>query len=145
MGERLVQEYSYQVSTNRLSRMDRAYTRAELGLVIPELFPENEAGLVPNISVSGLSPRAWSQPFPRDYLNHTTASSFTFQRETHTWKAGVLIAVEHSDSNLSPMRTQGSFTFGAGGGFSAFQNFLRGNPRGHAAPHAGIRRRISML
>src|SRR5688572_2555237 len=130
IGERLVQEYSYQVSTNRLSRMDRAYTRAELGLAIPELFPENEAGLAPDISVSGVSARAWSQPFPRDYLNHTFASSFTFQRETHTWKAGVLIAVEHSDSNISQMRTQGRFTFGAGGGFSAFQNFLRGNPQG---------------
>ena len=101
-----------------------------LALAIPELFPENEAGLVPDISVSGLSARTWSQPFPRDYLNHTFASSFTFQRETHTWKAGVLIAVEHSDSNLSQMQTQGSFTFGAGGGFSAFQNFLRGNPQG---------------
>ena len=107
MGERLVQEYSYQVSTNRLSRMDRAYTRSELGLVIPELFPENEAGLVPNILVSVLLARAWSQPFPRDYLNHTFASSFTFQRETHTWKAGALIGVEHSDSNLSPIAHPG--------------------------------------
>ena len=85
---------------------------------------------MPNISVSGLSPRTWSQPFPRDYLNHTFASSFTFQRETHTWKAGVLMAVEHSDSNLDPVLTQGGYSFGAGGGFSAFQNFLRGNPLG---------------
>ena len=36
----------------------------------------------------------------------------------------------HTDFNIYQMRTQGSFTFGAGGGFSAFQNFLRGNPQG---------------
>ena len=38
--------------------------------------------------------------------------------------------LEHVNSNLFPKTTQGSFAFGAGGGFTAFQNFLRGNAGG---------------
>ena len=62
---------------------------------------------------------------------HVQLSSFTFQRETHTLKAGVLMAVEHSDSNLDPMHNPGELLRSEPeAGFSAFQNFLRGNPQG---------------
>ena len=67
-----------------------------------------------------------SQPRPREYLNHTFSSALSLQHGTHTLKTGGLFALEHVNSNLFPETTQGSFVFQAGGGFTAFQNFLRG-------------------
>jgi hypothetical protein len=126
---RLLHESSYQLSGNRISRKDLARTRSDLGIQIPELFPENAANLIPNVTI-GVDSITGSQPSPREYVNHTITTAVTLQYGTHAWKTGGLFAVEHVDSNLLPETTQGSFRFGAGGGFTAFQNFLRGNAGG---------------
>ena len=126
----LVYELSYQLSTNTLSRTDPSYTRANLGIEISEMFPENVANLVPNISISGVDPLTGTQPWPREYLNQAFGASLTVRYGSHTVKTGGLFALEHMNSNLVQKRTQGSFLFQAGGGFTAFQNFLRGNVGG---------------
>ena len=53
----------------------------------------------------------------------------TWQRGNHQFKGGFLVALEQKNE-LSASLTQGSFNFAAGGGFTAFQNFLRGNATG---------------
>jgi len=130
VGERFVYETSYQLSRRQQGRKDVPHTKDGVGVLIPELFPENEANLIPNVYVSGLSILLTSQPNPRDYLNHTFSSALTLQRGSHTVKTGGLLAVERIKSNLSQETTQGVFLFAPSGGLTAFQHFLRGNPEG---------------
>ena len=82
------------------------------------------------MSVAGLSAIWGEQPRPREYLNQTFGAAITWQHANHSVKTGGLAALEHINSNLSPKSTQGEFAFQAGGGFTAFQNFLRGNRDG---------------
>lgn len=133
----LLFESSYQLSRHELSRKDRMHTRADLGIPIPEIFPENAANLIPRVAVAGVGSLDTQQPRPREYLNHTIASAVTLQHGTHTLKTGGLIALEHINSNVFPDTTQGSFFFQAGGGFTAFQNFLRGNADGACGEGCG--------
>lgn len=129
-GRSLLHEMSYQMSSNRQSPEDRLHTRSDLGIAIPEYFPENAANLIPTVSVAGLS-RLWGeQRRLLDYLNQTVSAATTWQHGNHTVKGGGLVAFERVSSNLSPQSTQGEFDFEAGGGFTAFQNFLRGNRDG---------------
>jgi Carboxypeptidase regulatory-like domain len=130
-GGRFLHELSYQLSSNQQARKEVMHTRADVGILIPEIFPENAADLIPRIDVVGqLSPLWGSQPNPREYLNHTFSTALTVHHDTHTLKTGGLFALEHVNSNLYPETTQGSFRFQSGGGFTAFQNFLRGNSDG---------------
>ena len=55
-GGRLLHESSYQLSKHELSRNERAYSRDDLGIAMPEFFPENAANLIPNVSIAGLTP-----------------------------------------------------------------------------------------
>jgi hypothetical protein len=131
----LLYESSYQLSRHDLARKDRIPSRDDLGIGIPEIFPENAANLMPNVNVLGLSLLQWlPSSGPRAYLNHTFSAALTSQHGTHTLKAGGLFAREHINSNLRPQRTPGEFLFSAGGGFTAFQNFLRGNAGGACGP-----------
>ena len=129
-GQRVLHEVSYHLSSHRRSRNDLIPTRTNLEIAIPELFPENRAQLVPSLWVSGLNIVDAAQPRPREYLNHTLTSALTLTLGTHTLKTGGLIAREYLNANLVPEATSGVFFIGPGGGFSAFQNFLRGNANG---------------
>jgi hypothetical protein len=129
-GARVVLESSYQLSSHQQAQKDLIHTRADLGLVIPELFPENAANLIPLVEVEGLSSTGESQRRPREYVNHTFSSVLTLQRGTHTVKTGGLFAFERVNSNLVSESTEGAFVFESGGGFTGFQNFLRGNSGG---------------
>jgi hypothetical protein len=136
-GARLLHEFSYQLSSHTLARGDTRYEKGSLGITIPELAPENAAGIVPNISIAGLDGLGGQQPFPREYRNHTFSSTVTWLHGTHTLKAGGLAAIERINSNLYPETTSGAFGFEAGGGFTAYQNFLRGNAGGECGPGCG--------
>jgi Carboxypeptidase regulatory-like domain len=132
---RLLYEFSYQSSNQQLGRNDRVHTRDDVGILIPEYFPENAANLIPTIEVNGLSPIMGSvggtlSGGPREYRNHTFSSALSFQKGSHALKTGALFGVEHVTSNLAEKGTQGLFRFQSAGGFTAFQNFLRGNSGG---------------
>ena len=132
---RLLYELSYQASNQQVARNDGVHTRDEVGILIPEYFPENAGNLIPTIEVDGLSPIMGSvggtlSGGPREYRNHTFSSALSFQKERHALKTGALFAVEYVTSNLAEKVTQGLFRFRSGGGFTAFQNFLRGNSGG---------------
>jgi hypothetical protein len=128
----MVNELSVQFSSNAISSVygDNVRNRRdELGLTIPELYPENREGLIPTIAVSGLSNLSSRQLFDNKYRNLTFSDNLTWQRGSHQFKGGALVAIEQKDE-LSTSATQGIFNFAAGGGFTAFQNFLRGNAGG---------------
>ncbi|HET7698353.1 MAG TPA: TonB-dependent receptor [Vicinamibacterales bacterium] len=128
---RVVLESSYQLSRHRQVRKDRTYTRDSLGITSSEIFPENLTNAIPTITIVGVGSLGSQSPAgPREFLNHTVSANAGWQHGAHTLKAGGLIAVEHVDSNLDIRPTQGTFRFAAGGGFTAFQNFLRGNSGG---------------
>jgi len=103
--------------------------REEFNLAIPELYPENRNDLIPTITVTGLAQIGANQLFDNKYRNFTFTDNLTWLRGAHQWKGGFLVAYEQKDE-LSTSATQGTFTFNAGGGFTAFQNFLRGNANG---------------
>jgi carboxypeptidase family protein len=128
-------EASLQFSANAISSVygdNVRNTRSELGLNIAEIYPENREDLLPTVAISGLAPSGQlgaNQLFDNKYRNFTIADNLTWQRGDHQFKGGLLIAMEQKDE-LSTSTTQGVFNFAAGGGFTAFQNFLRGNRDG---------------
>ena len=127
-------ELKYQFSSNRIHTTDdpaNVNTRSALGVSIPELFPENNAGRVPSLSVTGLSGITTIQAYSIEYFNNTITDNFTYQRGNHSYKMGVLFAFEQKNENANN-QTQGSFAFPAvtSVGRTGFQNFLMGNRDG---------------
>jgi Carboxypeptidase regulatory-like domain/TonB dependent receptor len=132
ISPRMLNELSVQLSGNAIKSTYGAgvrNTRDQVALAVPELYPENREHLIPQVAVTGLSSLGSTQLFDNRYSNYTVADSLSYQRGNHTWKGGLLFGFEQKDE-ISTGLTQGSFVFAAGGGFTAFQNFLRGNPDG---------------
>lgn len=132
LGERMLNELSLQFSANGIESEygENARNRRDaFGLQIPELFPENRNGLIPTVAISGLSSIGANQLFDNSYRNLTLADNLSYQTGNHTLKGGLLVALEQKNE-LSTSATQGSFSFGAGAGRTAFQNFLTGNADG---------------
>jgi Carboxypeptidase regulatory-like domain len=127
VGSRFVNELSYKWSGRSTSQKNELRTRSGLGVVIPEIFPENEGNLVPNVAIQGLMGFGKRQPDVPRYGNHTLGDTMTIQQGRHAVKAGVQVGFEKVDSGGTLGQTQGHFNFRPGGGFTAFQNFLRGN------------------
>ena len=125
-------ELKYQFSSNRIHTSDDpadVNTRSALNIGIPELFPENNAGRLPSLAVSGLSGITTIQAFNIEYFDNTITDNLTLQRGNHAYKAGVLFAFEQKNENANN-QTQGSFSFVTAGGRTGFQNFLTGNRDG---------------
>ena len=125
-------ELSLQFSSNAITSRygdNVTNTRGDLGLTISELFPENRNSLLPSVTVAGLSQIGAPQLFDNRYRNFTVAENLTHARGAHQFKGGIFFAFEQKNE-LSTSATQGTYNFRAGGGFTAFQNFLRGNRDG---------------
>src|SRR5215207_584509 len=90
MGSAL-NELKLQYSTNRINTSDdeaNRNQRSQFGVGIPELFPENEAGRIPTLTVTNLATTTTIQVFNIEYFNYTLGDNFTYQRGDHTLKAG---------------------------------------------------------
>jgi len=70
-----------------------------------------------------------NQLFDNKYRNYTIADNLSYQWGDHQIKGGFLFAWELKDEPAATA-TQGTFNFVAGGGRTAFQNFLTGNRDG---------------
>jgi hypothetical protein len=138
-GGRVLHELVYQQSNHEQMRVGAPRTREDLGLQMPEIFPENKANLIPRFFVSGVTSSELSESVSSRHLSHTFSSAHTVQHDTHTLKAGGLIGFERATSNLFVEETQGTFIFFSGGGFTGFQNFLRGNPDGRCGARCSYR------
>jgi hypothetical protein len=129
ISNRMLNEFSFQFSSNAIKSEygeNARNKRDEFGIAIPELFAENREGLIPTVAVAGLSSIGAPQLFDNKYRNFTFADNLSYITGNHTLKGGFLIAIEQKDE-LSTSATQGTFGFVAGGGRTAFQNFLTGN------------------
>jgi hypothetical protein len=129
---RMLNEFSFQFSGNAIKSVygeNARNQRSDFGLTIPELYTENREGLIPQVAVTGLSSIGANQLFDNKYRNYTVADNLSYHHGNHTLKGGFLFAFEQKDE-LATSLTQGGFSFTAGGGFTAFQNFLRGNAGG---------------
>jgi len=132
MFGKALNELKYQFSSNRIHTSDdpkNVNTRSAVGVTIPELFPENNAGRVPSLSVTGLSGITTIQAYSIEYFNNTIADNLTWTRGNHAYKTGVLVAFEQKNENANN-QTQGSFSFVTAGGRTGFQNFITGNRDG---------------
>ena len=126
-------ELQYQFSANKISTVNPEGTRnrrADFGITIAEVYPENKTGLIPTIAVAGISTIGANQLYRIQYLNSTITDNFSWQHGNHAVKFGGLAAFEQKNENAANT-SQGSFNFVAtAGGPSAFQSFLRGNASG---------------
>jgi hypothetical protein len=132
MWGNLLNEFKYQFSSNKITNSDPDFvrnTREQFGISINELFPENNSDRIPTLVITGLSTAGATQGFKNEYYNHTFANTATWLRGKHAYKGGVMVAFEIKDE-FSNNETQGRYTFAAGGGRTAFQNFLTGNRDG---------------
>ena len=132
-GGSKLNELQFQFSSNKIADTNQSpdrNLRASLGLNVPELFPSNDMGVMPLVTVTGqLSTVGANQLYNIAYKNYTVTDSFTWQRGSHGFKLGGLMTFEQKNENASNV-TQGNFAFGAGGGRTAFYNFLSGNADG---------------
>ena len=124
-------------------RDDRMLTRDDAGVLIPEMFPENAAGLIPDRRRGWSVPLGGSQPAPREYLNHTFSSALTLERGTHMLKAGGLAAFEHVNSNLYPETTQGAVRFRRAAARPHFRIFFTATRPAHAVSPARMPKQTS--
>ena len=133
IGATKLNEFQYQFSSNNISSQnpdDVRNTRADYGLTMPEVFPDNAGSLVPFVSITGLGTIGAAQLYRIQYLNHTFTDNFTWQRGNHALKVGGLAAFEQKNENAASA-SQGNFAFVATtGGLTAFQAFLTGNSSG---------------
>ena len=113
LGTRRLNEFQYQFSGNNIRTTNpegTRNTRSELGLAIPEVFPENASGLMPVVSVTGLSTIGANQLYRIQYSNHTVTDNFSWQKDGHLYKFGGLMSFEQKNENAAS-RSQGGFTF----------------------------------
>ncbi len=133
LGSNKLNEINYHFSSNNISTLPAEgvkNTKAAFGVTIPEVFPENAAGLIPVMDVAGLSLLGANQLYRIQYINHSISDNFSWQRGTHAYKIGGLATFEQKNENAAS-RSQGTFGFvPTTGGPSAFQSFLRGNANG---------------
>ena len=131
-GDAKLNELQFQFSSNKIADTNQSgdrNLRSALGLNIPEVFPGNDLGVMPLVAITGISTIGANQLFNIQYKNYTVSDSFTWQRGSHGLKVGGLMTFEQKNENASNV-TQGSFAFNAGGGRTAFGNFLIGNSDG---------------
>ena len=128
----LLNELKYQISGNAITNSTPDFvrnTRDEFGVDIVEIFPENNSDRIPVVAIAGLSTFGATQGFRNKYRNQTFTDTVTWLKGTHGIKTGALLAFEWKDE-FGNLETQGRFNFRAGGGRTAFQNFLTGNRDG---------------
>jgi hypothetical protein len=131
-GSNRLNEAQFQFSSNTIGDENVAADRnlrSSLGLTIPEVFPGNDLGVMPLVTITGLSQIGANQLFRIEYRNYSLTDNFTWQRGDHGFKFGGLVTIEQKNENAAN-QTQGNFGFGQGGGHTAFYNFLSGNVDG---------------
>jgi len=130
IGGNKLNELNYHFSSNNIKTQPAEgvrNTRSEFGVTISEVFPDNAAGLIPVIDISGLSTFGANQLYRIQYLNHSISDNFSWQKGNHAIKLGGLATFEQKNENAAS-RSHGGFSFVATtGSATAFQNFLRGN------------------
>ena len=130
---RLLARVSYQRADHRLTtslHKGLTNTRSAFGISIPELSPSNTGNRIPSIDIEGVMGVASPIPPALRYREHEVSGEVVVERGPHTIRSGALVAVEDEEEDSNCQASPGVFYFGAGGGYTGFQNFLRGNRDG---------------
>jgi hypothetical protein len=100
-----------------------AYNRIDLG--IPLVDPSGAASTQPRINITNLTSLGASSTYPQGRVanNYVVQNTSTYIRGNHTFRGGVDYLRQIS-RQIAPFNPRGSATFVAGGGFSAFANFV---------------------
>lgn len=110
----LVNEVTYNFSSNLIGSavVGRSRDSDFPGLdTIPEVFPENNAGVIPRITFSSAHANLNSlQGFNIEYKNNLIRDVVTWTNGNHTWKFGGEASWELKNENANNV-TQGSFLF----------------------------------
>jgi Carboxypeptidase regulatory-like domain len=130
MGSKL-NELQFQFSGNTIGDdlLNTKAFRSQLGINIPEVYAGNALGVMPTVAISGFANVGAGQIYNIQYKNYTVTDNLTWQRGNHGVKFGGLLTFEQKNENASNT-TQGRFDISAGGGRTAFYNFLSGNADG---------------
>jgi hypothetical protein len=130
IGNDKLNELNYHLSANSIRTRPAEgvrNTREQFGITIPEVFPENNSGMIPVIEIAGIATMGANQLIRIQYLNHSISDNFSWQRGNHAFKFGGLATFEQKNENAAT-RSQGGFSFVATTGTAtAFQSFMRGN------------------
>lgn len=130
---RLLARLSYQLVDHRPAtslRKGLTNTRGAFGITIPELFPSNTGNRIPSIQIQGVMGTFTPQPIALHYREHEVHGEVIVERGPHTIRSGALVAVEDEEEDSNCQGSPGVFFFSSGGGFTGFQNFIRGNRDG---------------
>ncbi len=143
----LVNEVTYNFSSNLIGSavIGRSRDADFSGLdAIPEVFPENNAGVIPRISFTSAHANLNSlQGFNIEYKNQVIRDVITWTNGNHTWKFGGEASWELKNENANNI-TQGNFLFsgvrtrGTSGSISltqtglAFADFLLGRAESYS-------------
>src|SRR5882724_9144326 len=90
-GGSKLNELQFQFSSNTISDTNQAgdrNLRSSLGLNIPDVFPGNDLGVMPLVSITGMSLIGANQLYNIQYRNYTITDNFTWQRGAHGLKVG---------------------------------------------------------
>ncbi len=100
-----------------------AYNRIQLGFPLSD--PGGLAGILPRISVTSITALGASNSFPqgRTANNYVVQDTLTYVRGNHTFRGGGDFLRQIS-TQAAPFNPRGSATFIAGGGSTAFANFV---------------------
>ena len=115
LSSNLVNEATYNYSGNHIvSEVVGNSRRAQFPgtLAIPEIFPENNAGVIPTVAISGITTIGSLQGFDIIYNNNVVRDVVTWTKGNHTFKFGGEASWESKDENANNV-TQGSFSFDA--------------------------------
>ena len=125
-------EFTFQFSSNQIATTNPDGTknkRSDYGITVPEVFPGNPGTIIPGVAITGLTSIGSAQLYNIQYKNFTLSDNLSLARGNHSLKTGALVTFESKNENANN-NTQGSFSFTAGGGRTAFQNFITGNSGG---------------
>jgi hypothetical protein len=138
----LLNEVGYDFARNEISSeiIGRGLRANFSGIQIPEVFPGSPGGALPAITISGFStPLAFFGPFLNDNPSHTVTDNFTWNKGTHTFKAGVLISHEAKNENAGGGATPGNFSFTGRFSGNALADFMLGLAQSYAEDQTDVR------
>lgn len=133
-GSSMVNELSFNFSRNSISTDNLGrYNRDNVQINNKELFPDNKSNLPPSVN-TGLGLLVAIQQWSNNYSNFNPRDTITWQRGSHTIKAGADVSFEHKNEFKFGVNTQGQFSFtglqtaraGVSGSGIGFADFLLG-------------------
>lgn len=103
-------------------------SRGKLGIDIPEIFPENDGNLIPNVTMSGFASLSVSRVWLKQLFNLEVADNLTRIQGRHVFKTGFFYSYGGNRENPTGPATNGTFAFTTGFSKSPVANLLLGLP-----------------